>query len=145
MREAHLYRFQYTALTSRTTVYLLLLFWCFFFFAGEGLLLIVLNYNTLTDLIPSGFFTFTKSHVIYMTSSSNLMLGDSIFFFILFFSITAAAFLLNLRYTHTYRYTQSASFLDLIVVSGVLYFFHPCFMLMPIIILLAKHLRLLLI
>ena len=80
LRSIYYYRFQHTALTSRPTIYLLLSFWCFFFFFGESLLLFTFNYNTLIDLIPSSFFTFIKSHVIYMTLSSNSFLGDTIFF-----------------------------------------------------------------
>ena len=112
-----IYRFQHTALTARSTVYLLVLFWCFFFFFGESLLLIVLNYNTLTDLIPSGFFVFTKSHLLFMTLSFNSYVSDVLFYFILFFALTAIMFLINLRYTASYNYTYSVAILDL---SGVL-------------------------
>jgi len=117
------YRFQHTALTSHPTVLLLLTFWCFFFFFGESLLLLTFNYNSLTDLIPSSFFTFVKTHVIYMTFSSNAFLGDSIFFFILFFSTTSAAFLLNLRYTHSYSYNRRTSVIDIIAISLICVFF----------------------
>jgi hypothetical protein len=111
------YRFQHTALTSRSTIYLLVLFWCFFFFFGESLLLAMLNYNTLIDLIPSGFFIFTKSHVLFMTFSFNSIISDILFYFILFFALTAIIFLLNLRYTSTYNYTINSTLLDL---SGML-------------------------
>jgi hypothetical protein len=60
-----LYRFQYTVITSRTTIYLLFSFWCFFFFFGESLLLITFNFNTLSDLIPSSFFMIFKAHIIF--------------------------------------------------------------------------------
>ena len=123
------YRFQHTALTSRPTVYVLVAFWCFFFFFGESLLLLTFNYNTLVDLIPSGFFVFTKSHAVFMTHSSNALLGDTIFFFILFFTTTAGAFLLNLKYTYTYSYTKLTAFVDLASCLLVLYFFSPYFLL----------------
>jgi hypothetical protein len=117
------YRFQHTALTSRLTVYILVLFWCFFFFFGESLLLMTFNYNTLADLIPSGVFVFVKSHAIFMTDSGNAFLGDAIFFFILFFSTSAASFLFNLKYTHTYSYSKSTSLVDITAVLSVCYFF----------------------
>jgi len=123
VRRAHLYRFQHTALTSRITIYILMTFWCFFFFFGEALLLITFNYNTLTDLIPSSFFVFVKSHAIFMTSSSSAILSDTIFFFILFFSIASASFLLNLKYTYTYYYTRSTSLIDITAALCVLYCF----------------------
>jgi hypothetical protein len=117
-----MYRFQHTALTSRTTIYILLSFWCFFFFFGESLLLITFNYNTLTDLIPSSFFTFIKTHVIFMTSSNNAFIGDTVLFLILFFSTAAAAFLLNLRFAHSYSYTRETAVIDLVAVLVILFF-----------------------
>ena len=119
----YLYRFQHTALTSRSTIYILLSFWCFFFFFGESLLLITFNYNTLVDLIPSSFFTFIKAHVIFMTSTNNAFIGDTVLFLILFFSTASAAFLLNLRFVHSYSYTRETSLIDLMAVSLILYFF----------------------
>lgn len=111
------YRFQHTALTSRLTIYILALFWCFFFFFGESLLLITFNYNTLVDLIPSSFFVFTKSHIVFQTFSSTMALGDSIFFFIVFFSVAAFTFLANLRFTFSYQYTRVTGLLDILAFS----------------------------
>jgi NADH:ubiquinone oxidoreductase subunit 5 (subunit L)/multisubunit Na+/H+ antiporter MnhA subunit len=122
------YRFQHTALTSRPTVYVLVIFWCFFFFFGESLLLITLNYNTLVDLVPSGFFVFTKSHAIFMTDSSNAFLGDTIFFFILFFTTTSMTFLFNLKYTYTYNYTRSTALIDLAACLLIVCMFSPYFL-----------------
>ena len=119
----HIYRFQHTNLTSRFTIYILALFWCFFFFFGESLLLLTFNYNTLTDLIPSGFFVFTKSHVIFNTFSSSTFIGDTIFFFIVFFTTSAIAFLLNLRYSFTYSYTRATSVIDVVSCLIILSFF----------------------
>lgn len=118
-----LYRFQHTALTSRLTIYVLSVFWCFFFFFGESLLLITLNYNTLSDAVASSFFVFTKSHSIFNSYSSNSLLGDTIFFFILFFTSTAFTFLLNLRFSHTYSYTRVAALLDLLLLFTLSWLF----------------------
>lgn len=127
------YRLQHTALTSRPTIYILVVFWCFFFFFGESLLLITLNYNTLTDLVPSGFFVFTKSHAIFMTDSSNALLGEVIFFFILFFTTSAVAFLFNLKYAYTYNYTRATSVIDVTVAAIMLYLFSPYFLLLVLV------------
>ena len=86
-------------------------------------MLLVFNYNTLTDLVQSGFFTFTKSHFIFATESGNANLGDTIFFFILFFTTTAASFLLNLRYTFTYSYNRSSALIDILATLLIVYFF----------------------
>ena len=121
--KGYYYRFQHTALTSRLTVYILSVFWCFFFFFGESLLLITLNYNTLTDSIQSGFFVFTKSHTIFNSFSSNTILGDTIFFFILFFMATSFMFLFNLRFSHSYAYTRTSALIDISLVSLIMVFF----------------------
>jgi hypothetical protein len=90
-----LYRFQFTLLTSRSTIYLLFFFWSFFFFFGEFLLLIIFNFNTLNDLIPSSFFFFFKTHVIFLMDNSNNFLNEIIFFYILFFTLSSFLFLMN--------------------------------------------------
>ena len=118
-------RFQFTIITARPTVYLLILFWCFFFFFGEFLLLITFNYNTLTELVPSSFFTTTKAHVIFLLDNSNTYLNDTIFFFIVFFTTSALLFLLNLRYTFGYGYFQSVSLLDSTLMLVTVYLFSP--------------------
>ena len=108
------YRFQYTVITARTTIYLLVFFWCFFFFFGESLLLLILNYNVLTDFIVSGNFVYSKSHLFFQTNSFNTFIGDTLFYFISFFASISFLFLLNLRYTSVYNYTFSAMLLDFI-------------------------------
>ena len=113
-RRTHTYRFQHTALTSRPTVYILALFSCFFFFSGDALLLATLNYNSLADLIPSAFFSFTKSHIIFMTDSSNAFLGSTTLFLILFFTTTAFTFLMNLRYRFVYLYNRRSATLEIV-------------------------------
>jgi hypothetical protein len=60
-----MHRFQFTSITSRSTTYLLFSFWCFFFFFGELLLLVLFNYNTVSDSVPSYYFFNTKNHVIF--------------------------------------------------------------------------------
>jgi hypothetical protein len=114
------YRFQHTAITARSTVYLLTCFWLFFFFFGESLLLLTLNYNTLVDLIASSVFSFTKSHVLFMTESSNSFLSDTLFYFISFLASVAFIFLLNLRYVATYNYTSNSTILDLFGICVIL-------------------------
>lgn len=109
-----LYRFQHTALTSRLTIYILALFWCFFFFFGESLMLITFNYSTLIDLIPSSSFTTIKSHILFYTYSSNASLGNLITFFIIFFTISAVVFLINIRFPFSYTYSKTNVKLDLI-------------------------------
>ena len=137
----HIYRFQHTNLTSRFTIYILALFWCFFFFFGESLLLLTFNYNTLTDLIPSGFFVFTKSHVIFNTFSSSTFIGDTIFFFIVFFTTSAIAFLLNLRYTFTYSYTRATSVIDVVSCLIILSFFPLTLLLLILVYSISTYLR----
>jgi len=123
LRRSLLYRFQYTVITSRTTIYLLFSFWSFFFFFGESLLLITFNFNTLSDLIPSSFFMTFKAHIIFFLNNGNTFLGDIIFFYILFFTTSAFLFLKNLRYMSSYRYFQDLRYLDLIFLYLILALF----------------------
>lgn len=132
-------RFQFTVITARPTVYILILFWCFFFFFGEFLLLITFNYNTLTELVPSSFFTTTKSHVIFLLDNSNTYLGDTIFFFIIFFTTSALLFLLNLRYTFGYKYFRSVSLVDGILVLVTIYLFSPWVLLLLYVVILSLN------
>lgn len=121
--ENFLVRFQYTALTSRTTSYVLFTFWCFFFFFGEFLLHVLFNYNTLTDSIPSSFFVYIKTHVAFMLDNNSALIGDTIFFFICLFTASALGFLVNLKYTFFYNSSRSTLFLDLALLVWFLYLF----------------------
>lgn len=91
-----LHRFQFTVITSRTTTYLLFTFWCFFFFFGEILLLVMFNFNTVSDLIPSHYFISTKNHVIFLMDNSSAKLSEVIMFYIVFLSLCSFNFLLRL-------------------------------------------------
>ena len=102
-----LYRFQFTVITSRTTTYVLFIFWCFFFFFGEFLLLIMFNFNTVSDLIPSHFFVSTKNHVIFWLNNSSAKLGESIMLYIIFLSLCSFNFLLRLDLNFSPSYLRS--------------------------------------
>jgi hypothetical protein len=135
------HRFQFTLLTSRTTIYLLFFFWNFFFFFGESLFLITLNYSSLNDLIPASFFLTFKSHVIFLLQNSTNFLNDIIFFYILFFSTLGFLFLLNLKYTTTDRYFTLNLTLDLTLLFVVLKLFTPTnpLLLLAALVMFRKH------
>lgn len=117
------YRLQLTTMTSRTTIYLLFFFWSFFFFFGETLLLVIFNFNTLHDFIPSSYFMFFKTHVIFLLGNSNNFLNEIIFFYILFFTTSAFLFLLNLRFTSSLKYLWNLYFLDILFILIILLLF----------------------
>ena len=116
-------RFQYSIVTSRTTIYLLFCFWCFFFFFGELLLLLTFNYNSLSDIIPSNYFTTLKQHIIFLTVNSNQYLGNVVFFYIIFFTTASLKFLFNLRYTCEYNHFKVFNYLDFFVIFVFTYSF----------------------
>lgn len=120
---ATLTRFQYSIVTSRATIYLLFSFWCFFFFFGELLLLLTFNYNSLSDIIPSNYFTTLKQHIIFLTVNSNQYLGNVVFFYIIFFTTASLKFLFNLRYTCEYNHFKVFNYLDFFVVFVFTYSF----------------------
>jgi len=108
-------------MTSRPTVYVLFGVWSFIFFFGEILLLLVFNFQTLTDLIPSHFFMTTKNHVVFLLDNGSDFLATRIFELILFFTTCALLFLLNLRtsftftpFTYHFTFNAVAAFLALL-------------------------------
>lgn len=125
------YQYQFTIITSRATVYVLFLFWCFFFFFGEFLLLIIFNMNTIADLIPSNYFMYLKTHVIFMLDNGNNTLNNNIMFYILFFTTNSFIFLLNLKFTSIYRNFYHQFLLDQLFLLTIITLFGS---LMPIIV-----------
>lgn len=118
------YQFQFTVITSRTTIYVLFSFWCFFFFFGEFLLLITFNFNTISDLIPSNYFTFFKTHTIFLLDNNNSYLTEVMMFYILFFTTNSFLFLLNLKYSFVYQSFYHQRTLDLILLSSLVTLFN---------------------
>ena len=118
-----LYRFQFTIVTCRTTIYLLFSFWLFFFFFGESLLMILFNFSTLTDSVPSSYFMFFKNHVIFDLNVSSSSLSNTVMFYILFFTSCSFIFLLNLRYTFNYFYLNSIWFFDFFFLTIIFYLY----------------------
>jgi hypothetical protein len=117
-------RFQYTVITAQPTVYVLLAMWLFFYSFGNVFLSLMFNYNTLTDTIVSGCFTYIKTHTIFMSLSSNLYLGDTLFIFIVFLFLSAFFFLMNLRLTFNYHYFRLNYFTEIffVLLTGYLFF-----------------------
>lgn len=60
-----------------------------------------------------------------MTDSAGALLGDIIFFFILFFTTSSMAFLFNLKYAYTYNYTRATAIVDIVVCAILVYLFSP--------------------
>lgn len=98
------HKYQFTALTSRLTSYMLISFWVFFFFFGESLLLVLFNYSTPIDTIESSNFLVIKQHVIFFIQTSSSKLLSYINFFIFFFTLNAFFYMINLTHTYNYRY-----------------------------------------
>lgn len=99
------YKFQFSIITCRTTIYVLFIFWLFFFFWGEFMLLFILNYNSLNPTIPSNYFFILPNHNIFSILTS-FKLHNFIMFYLSFFLLFALLFLVNLRYTFSYKYIQ---------------------------------------
>jgi hypothetical protein len=104
MLTLHLYRLSFTAITSRSTSYLLLTFWIFFFFFGESLLLVTFNYTTISDTILSSSFFVLKQHTIFFINSLSLNLGFNVTCFIFFLTSAAVTYLANSNYSSSYSY-----------------------------------------
>lgn len=115
-----LHRFQFTVITSRTTTYILFIFWCFFFFFGEILLLVMFNFNTISDLIPSHYFFSTKNHIIFLLDNSSTKLSEVIMFYIVFLSLCSFNFLLRLDLPISLNYERSELTLDTVFFLAII-------------------------
>jgi hypothetical protein len=115
--------YQFTLITSRPTSYVLFVFWCFIFFFGESLLLMLFNFSTISDTIPSNFFLSFKSHSIFALSNHGNFLNSIVTFYIFFFTVCSFLFLLNLRYAFNYSYIYFTSVLDLVFLCFTLLIF----------------------
>lgn len=118
-----IYRFQFTAVTCRTTIYVLFSFWLFFFFFGETLLLLLFNFSTLTDSIPGNYFFTFKYHNIFSLNTFSAHLSDTVMFYIIFFTASSFIFLLNLRYTFNYNYFHNIWIFDFVFIILLAYLF----------------------
>ena len=118
------HKYQFTALTSRLTSYMLLSFWIFFFFFGESLLLVLFNYSTPIDTITSSNFMVIKQHIIFFLVSSSSKLLKYINFFIFFLTLNSFMYMMNLSFSYSYRYfmysTQNSI---LIIITAYLYLY----------------------
>ena len=118
------HKYQFTALTSRLTSYMLVSFWIFFFFFGESLLLVLFNYSTPIDTITSSSFLVIKQHVIFFIQTSSVKLLKYINFFIFFLTLNAFFYMINLNYSYNYNYfMQSTLNSTLIIVLTYLYMY----------------------
>ena len=122
LSKLYLYRFHYTAITSRTTSYFLFSFWLFFFFFGESLLLILFNYMTPVDSIMSHSFFIIKQHVIFLTDSISTKLTNTINFYIYFLTTCSVLYLINLNFLLNYNFFRKASVISTLPMFIFLFF-----------------------
>ena len=122
LSKMYLYRFHYTAVTSRTTSYFLFLFWLFFFFFGESLLLVLFNYMTPIDSITSHSFFLIKQHVIFLTESLSSKLTSTINFYIYFLTTCSFLYLINLNFALNYNFFRKTTMITTIPFTILLFF-----------------------
>lgn len=118
------YRFQFTIITCRTTIYVLFSFWLFFFFFGESLLMLLFNFSTISDSISGSYFFTFKNFIVFNNSTSSSFLSNTILFYILFFTSASFIYLLNIRYNFSYHYLTNIWLLDLFFFMFALFLFN---------------------
>ena len=116
------HKYQFTALTSRLTSYMLVSFWIFFFFFGESLLLVLFNYSTPIDSIESANFLVIKQHVVFFINTSSTQLLKYINFFIFFLTLNSFFYMMNLVYSYNYRYFLYSTINSTLIII-LLYFY----------------------
>ncbi len=116
-------KYQFTIFTCRTTVYILSVFWLFFYFSGEFLILLLIDYSTLTPIILKNFFLISETNLMILPSLNSTSLHSIFSFFIFFLILNSFIFLLNLKYSFNYTYNSFAFVLDALLLLLLLYFF----------------------
>jgi len=111
--------YQFTAITSRTTTYFLFIFWVFFFFYGETLILLLFNFTTVIDIIPSASFIVIKQHLIFALTASSFKLTSILTFYIFFLTLSAATYLINLNFIYSYAYFKQSTLNSIILMFYV--------------------------
>ena len=96
--------FQFSIITSRTTVYILFFFWLFFNFFGEFLILILFNFINVVDSIKSDSFFYLKYHPFFSLNFFSVVLLNNLNFVIFFFFILSVLFLSDLKRNSEYFY-----------------------------------------
>lgn len=123
-----IYRYQYTIITCRTTIYLLFFFWLFFFFFGETLLMILFNYSTVTDSIMGNYFFTFKNFTIFNLYTNTNYLSNVVMFYILFFTTASFIFLLNFKYTFVFNSKKFIFLLDFLFFLIIFFLFSNKFL-----------------
>jgi len=113
------HKYQFTALTSRLTSYMLVSFWVFFFFFGESLLLILFNFTTPIDTIESSNFLVIKQHVVFFIQTSSVKLLKYINFFIFFLTLNAFGYMMNLTHSYNYRYFLYSTLNSILIILSL--------------------------
>nr|YP_010049526.1 NADH dehydrogenase subunit 5 [Strombidium cf. sulcatum]QPL15931.1 NADH dehydrogenase subunit 5 [Strombidium cf. sulcatum] len=104
-------KFMNTNITSRLTSYILFLFWVFFNFAGEYFLLILYNFSTLYDTIPSPSFFLLKQPNTFLLISNSVNFLSNLSFFIFFLVSSSIIFLININLTVNWNYFRKNNIL----------------------------------
>ena len=117
-----IYRFQFTILTCRTTIYVLFFFWLFFFHLGEYFLILLFNIDSISDGIMSHTYLSVKSHTNLYLNSLSSYLNNELMLLILFFSTAGLLFLINLKFTFNYSYFKYTSYLDILFILSIVLF-----------------------
>ncbi len=117
--------FQFTPVTSRLTTIVLFSFWTFFFCCGESFMLILFNYQTLTDLIPSCFFTQSKTHSVFQTTFiASTKLSNLIMVLIIFFTTCSFIYLSSLSHFSHYKYLTTVFTVEAVLTVITAYLFY---------------------
>lgn len=93
----------------------------FFYTFGDFFYSIIFNFNTLIDTIPSGFFTFTKTHTLFMTFSLNLYLHETLMALIYLLILAALVFLLTLTLTFNTSYFKRNFIYEIVLVAFIIF------------------------
>ena len=88
-------------------------------------MLLLFNYQTLTDLIPSSFFTYSKTHSVFQTTNvASTKLSSLIMLLIIFFTTCSFVYLSTLSHFANYKYLINVLVVEVVLVLVTIFEFY---------------------
>lgn len=88
-------------------------------------MLVLFNYQTLTDLIPSSFFTYSKTHSVFQTTNiASTKLSNSVMLLITFFTTCSFIYLSTLSHFANYKYLINVLVVEVVLVLITVFEFY---------------------
>lgn len=114
---------QWGAVTSRATTWVLFGSWFFIFYYGELLLGIILDFATLSELIPVANFFLIQAHFSFDLALSSSWMEFGLTWVLWILLISSLNFILNLKFASQNSFFNQVSLLELFLFFTIFFYF----------------------